>query len=264
MNQDFSNDECEDLAKQMHMAVAELDFAKVTELLARGVPADVWDIDDENCDHPLQAVARRDGEQALSIAKALIEAGADIDFQGDFGCTALARSIETNWGSNRDNWAMARLMIKAGANPSLWDRDRFSPAETANCDGNNGAVLAMIEAGMDPNVIGGAGPLLWYCAWDDEELVQILLANGADPNVEAETIEGRQTALQRAVESFELGGDEPTFRNIAIQLIQAGADLSQIDQAPECLSDFLLARQEREVLAELPIGRVVERMRVGL
>ena len=101
------------LAFRMHEAVKSLDLDKVRALLASGVPADVWGITDDN-DRPLQAVSSMNGDAALSIAKALIEAGAEIDFQADYDCTALARAIDTN-GSNRDNWAMARYLISVGA-----------------------------------------------------------------------------------------------------------------------------------------------------
>lgn len=145
----FTKKKMDDFAAQMHAAVKSLDVAKVQALLASGVDPDVWDITDDY-DRPLQAVARRTGDDALAIAKALIEAGAEIDYQGDYDCTALARAVEFS-GPEGDDWAMARYLIRAGANPSLYDKDGLSPAENANCEGRNGAVLAMLEAGMDPN-----------------------------------------------------------------------------------------------------------------
>ena len=253
MSNEFEDDE-EQLAAKMHKAVAALHVAKVRSLLASGVPADVWDIT-EDYDLPLQAVSRRDGDDALSIVKALVEAGADIDFQGDYNCTALARAVETRGESNLNDWAVARYLISAGANPSLYDRDGLCPAEQAICTGNNDAVYAMLEAGMNPNVRGLVGPLIWYCAWDEPDVVRTLLARGANPEGEGIGPNGdKQTPLQRAVEALDQGGDEATFCDIAIQLIQAGAEPVQIDPAPECLAAFLLARKENAAFSDLPPG----------
>lgn len=251
----FSEKKKETLAAQMHKAVNELDADKVRALLASGVPADVWGITDEY-DLPLQAVASKNGDAALSIAKALVEAGADIDFQADYDCTALARAIDTN-GSNRDDWAMARYLISVGANPCLYDKDCLCPAEYANSNGNNDAVLAMLDAGMDPNSSGISGPLIWYMSYDSPEVVKALLARGVDPNAAAFGIECQgETPLQRAAEALDDGGDEDTFSAIAIQLIQAGADPAQIDPAPDCLAAFLLAREEKSGFSDLPPGKV--------
>lgn len=254
MNAEFSEDDLEELAAGMRGAVEALDVAKVRSLLASGVPADVWGIS-EDYDLPLQVVSRRDGDDALSIVKALIEAGADIDFQGDYHCTALARAIEKTGGSDRNDWAIARYLVSAGANPSLFDRDGLCPAERANFTGNNDAVYAMLEAGMNPNVRGRVGPLIWFCAWDEPDVVRALLARGANP--EGEGIgpnRDKQTPLQRAAEAFEEYGDADTFCNIAIQLIQAGADPVQIDPAPDCLAAFLLTRKEQDAFSDLPPG----------
>ena len=256
MSDEFEDDE-EQLAAKMHKAVAALDVVKVRSLLASGVPADVWDITEEDYDLPLQAVSRRDGDDALSIVKALVEAGANIDFQGDYNCTALARAVETRGESNRNDWAIARYLISVGANPGLYDKDGLCPAECAISNGNNDAVFAMLEAGMDPNVRGPAGPLIWYCSWDAPDMVRTLLARGASPQGGGDWINGgKQTPLQRAAEALASGGITDTFYEIATQLIDAGADPAQIDPPPDCLAAYLLARKEKAAFSELPSGKV--------
>ena len=238
----------------MHEAVRALDERKVRELLMAGVPADVWELDEDD-DLPLQAVARLDGEAAVSIAKALVEAGGDIDFQGDYGCTALARAVEASDGSDRTDWAMARFLVKAGADTRIADQDGLCPAEFAIASGNTGAVLAMLDAGMPPNARGVAGPLLWYCAWDDPELVKELLARGAPPDEESCGFgQAPQTPLQRAVEAFEAGGSAATLVATAVALIEAGADPLRINPAPDCLRAYLLTRQEKAMFSDLPAG----------
>ena len=252
----FSEDNQDELAQQMYVAVAALDVVKVRELLASGVPADVWGITEDD-DLPLQAASREDGDNALSIVKALVEAGADIDFQGDYNCNPLARCIVKQDESDRNDWAIARYLIRAGANPSLYDRNSLCPAEDANCKGHSDAVLAVLEAGMDPNVRGLVGPLIWYCAWDEPDVVRALLARGANPNGEGKGFDDdKQTSLQRAAEAFEEYGDADIFCKIAIQLIQAEADRVQIDPAPDCLAACLLTRKEQDAFSDLPLGKV--------
>lgn len=115
----------------------------------------------------------------------------------------------------------------------------------------------MLEAGMDSNVRGLVGPLICYCAWDDADMVRVLLARGANPEGQGNRINGdKQTPLQQAAEAVDEGGDEAMFCDIAIQLIKAGADPTQIDPAPDCLAAFLLARKEKAAFLDLPPGRV--------
>lgn len=252
----FTDDEMDDMAARMHAAVNALNVSRVHALLSFGVDPDVWGMT-EGYDRPLQTVARRKGDDALTIAKALIKAGADIDFQGDYDCTALARAVESE-GPEGDNWAMARFLIKAGANPSLYDKDALNPAEYASSNGYDEAVLAMFDAGMDPNMRCISGPLIWYVAYDSPAIIKALLARGADPNSEAYGVACKgQTPLFRAGESYSEGGlDEDGFREIAIALIEAGADPAHLDGVPDCLTSYLLAREERAAFSDLPPGIV--------
>ena len=240
------------LAEQMHEAVDMLILAKVRELLASGVPPDVWGITHDD-DLPLQAVARAKGAPALSIAKALIDAGADIDYQGDYGCTALARATERD---GEDDWAMARYLIQSRANASIADSEGLNAAESASTLGHNGAILAMLDAGMDPNLRGIAGPLIWYAAYDSPEVVKALLARGVEPESKAYGPGcAGETPLFRAADSWSEGGlTDGDFIEIAIALIDAGADPAQLDPAPDCLASYLLARREQDEFSGLPKG----------
>lgn len=245
----FTREEQENLAARLMRAVESLDVSQVAELLAEGVPADVWDISYDG-DFPLQRVARFDGPEALAIAKALIDAGADVDHKGDFRFTALARAVDAD-ESNRIDWDMAQYLITAGVDPTIQNEGGLTPAECASSEGRPDAVLAMLKAGMDPNVSGPAGPLIWYCAWDDPVVVKALLARGVAADSESKPIVGRsQTPLQRAVEAFANGGDQGVFLEIAVALIDGGADLSRLEAVPGCLESFLLADLEKSALID--------------
>ncbi|MBK7657004.1 MAG: hypothetical protein IPJ18_20265, partial [Betaproteobacteria bacterium] len=217
---------------------------------------DVWDIT-KDYDRPLQAVARNASDDALTIAKALIEAGADIDYQGDYDCTALARSVE-NKVHEQNDWAMARYLISAKANPSLYDKDGLGPAEYASSNGNNSAIFCNAGRGNGPERARRQRPadlvLRVGCARCDSTPSRARgrsQLGGNTPHFPD------QTPLQRAVGSLSAGAiREDTFRKIAIQLIGAGADPAQIAPAPKCLAGFLHAREERAALSGLPPGIV--------
>lgn len=212
------------MAEALYDAVREGDLGRVRKLLAAGTDADAWGHENPDGDLPLQVAARLRTPDAPAIAEALLDAGANIDFQGDYGSTALHRAV---YEKADDGWAVARMLIRRGANPSLWDKEGLIPAEAAANEGHEEAVLAMLDEGMPVETAGCAGPLLRYVSWDSVRLVRELLDRGADPNVCAP--KSRITPLHRAAESFAEGGEESA--EIARILLAAGADPQARDAA---------------------------------
>jgi ankyrin repeat protein len=212
------------MAEDLYDAVGEGDLGRVRKLLAAGTDADAWGQVNRDGDLPLQAAARLRTPDTAAIVEALLEAGANIDFQGDYGSTALHRAV---YEEADDGWAVARMLIRRGANPSIWDKDSLIPAEAAANVGHEEAVLAMLDEGMPVETAGCAGSLLHYVAWDSVRLVRELLDRGADPNVS--TPKSRITPLHRAAESFGEGGEESA--EIALILLASGADPEAKDAA---------------------------------
>lgn len=93
------------LAVQMFDAVSEGDAALVRALLAQGVDADAWGLLDDEYDQPLQRATRLHDLNRLDIIRLLVDAGADLDFQGATIarlCTWPCNSIMVMIGKWRD------------------------------------------------------------------------------------------------------------------------------------------------------------------
>jgi ankyrin repeat protein len=205
------------ISNELHDAVQSGERKTIERLLAAGADPDAWGRENRDGDRPLQAAARLRTTGAAEIVEALLQAGAEIDFAGDFGATALHRAV---YEKSDDGWAVARLLVHRGANASIWDKDCLTPAEAAFEQGHDMAVVAMLEAGMPADVAGCAGPLLRYVSGSSVHLVKELLDRGADPN--ARTPSKRNTPLHRTAESFGLGAEAAS--EITLLLLEAGAD----------------------------------------
>jgi hypothetical protein len=232
-----NREEREQLIEALWIAVSSCDPARVQSLLDDGCDPDTWGRKNRDGDLPLQAAARIGGDDGLAIIKALVKAGADIDHPGDYRSTAMHRAV---YEDKKDGWATARFLVQSGADCTLRDRDSLTPPEAANNNGNDGAVLAMLDEGMSPRVSGVAGSLLWYVSWDSPDLVEELLKRGCPADFWGEN----ETPLGRALESFinSNKSSRNTARVIRI-LLDAGADSSGIDET-------LLAVAEKLVIEE--------------
>ena len=205
-------------AEKLFEAVLGCDVEAVRALLSANAHPDVCEEQDDVGDTPLIAAGRLHGPEALSIARLLVEAGAEIDAVGNYGCTALQRAVLQE---SDDEWALARFLFRSGASPEIRDKDGLNVPEAAANEGFEGAVLALIEEGMSPNVQGVAGSLLWYVSWFFPTLVEELLKRGADVHAVNRDAE---TALHRAAESYKSADDRSSSSRIISLLIDAGAD----------------------------------------
>ena len=80
------------------------------------------------------------------IAKALIEAGADVNAANSLGNTPLIRSACTN------RLELTRALIEAGADLDMQNADGYSALILASRRGNQGVVDALLEAGADQSL----------------------------------------------------------------------------------------------------------------
>tara|TARA_Y100001933_G_scaffold258476_1_gene306557 strand:+ start:567 stop:2942 length:2376 start_codon:yes stop_codon:yes gene_type:complete len=160
--------------------------------------------------------AARNGE--LEIAQFLLEKGADVNGSGSSG--ALAEACKQMSGPER-GLAVANLLLEAGA---------------------------------DPNQPGD--PLMWACAKLNKELIEALLAKGADPNASDEdggavlnVVKNFASAMQRILEAEEEYEKEEAlqaallFEDLSIFSIEGGEYptwlMSTNDFAPEPGVDLL-------------------------
>jgi len=157
---------------------------------------------------PLMYVAREDARNAAAV---LIEAHADLNLVDPDGATALVIAILNA------HYELAQKLIEAGADPNIVDNDAGMGALYAAVDMHR---LAIGHGRPNPRQSGTMGA---------EDVVRLLLAHGADPNVRLKKpIMQRQhtfgdgalgngaTPLMRAAKS----GDVELMR----QLLSAGAD----------------------------------------
>ena len=119
---------------------------------------------------------------SVQVTRQLIEAGAEIDAQGQYGCTVL---------SGLSNIEKLSMLLEAGANPNIQNESRATPLFTAARDGEKDVVRLLLRHGADPNLTldSGYSPLMWAAARGYAGMVRELIGAGADIN--ARTTDGK-------------------------------------------------------------------------
>jgi len=110
---------------------------------------------------PLMYAAR---QNAIDAARALAEAGADLNLTDPDGTTALVFAIING------HFDVARVLVEKGANPNLADSQGMA------------ALYAAVDMSTLDETVGRPNPRP-HARIDAAELVRILLARGADPNL---------------------------------------------------------------------------------
>lgn len=186
----------------------------------------------------------------VSLVKSLLNKGADINTENNYGGSALTVSLRNNRktlakfliekgidihkieripgeedepyyksafiiATEQNDTEMMRLLLKKGAKISYQPGCDGSPMLTASKNNNVEAIKLLIEMGADVNekVRGGDTPLLNAVCYNSLEVAKILIEEGADVN---EKVHGR-TLLLWALRA----GSERT----ALLLIEKGADI---------------------------------------
>jgi ankyrin repeat protein len=118
------------------------------------------------------------------------------------------------------------LLLDSGADVNLpgptgddWDA---TPLQHAILARQSGAVRLLLDRGADPNRIAGPNapaPLLLAAGDTDPTFVNLLIAHGADLDIEGE---GGVTPLSRAVSAGTLNGpDRPMFGGCRVETVRA-------------------------------------------
>ena len=96
---------------------------------------------------------------SAEIAKILVDAGADLNIQGERGCTALMRScLMDSFTASRESAGVAKVLLGAGADPSIRAKVRITgeggsstgertPLEIAERMGRTGIVALLEQRG---------------------------------------------------------------------------------------------------------------------
>ncbi len=151
-------------------------------------------------------------QNAIDAARALADAGADLDLTDPDGTTALVFAIING------HFDLARMLVEKGANPNVADSQGMA------------ALYAAVDMSTLDETVGRPNPKP-HARIDAAELVRIMLARGADPNLtlKAPVLErihndgdtnlgDGATPLMRAAKD----ADVPVMR----ALLDAGADVN--------------------------------------
>ena len=160
----------------------------------------------------IQAVRNQDG----TAARALVEAGADVNVRQLDGATAL------HWAVHWEDRDTTELLISAGANVDTANDLGVTPLLMACTSGNAALVETLLEAGANPRdaLSSGETALMLAARAGSLETVEHLLTRGAHVNA----VEGTrsQTALMWAVAN--------KHPDVTKALLDHGADINARSQ----------------------------------
>ncbi|MBL8214039.1 MAG: ankyrin repeat domain-containing protein, partial [Bryobacterales bacterium] len=143
---------------------------------------------------PLIAAAIRG---KVDIMEALLAKGANVNAAAGTGGTALMAAATSG------NPVAVRLLLDKGANAKAVTKRKETALHDAATAGVTESVRLLLAAGADVNAVDlrGYTPLLYAAASDrlPVEVVNILLAKGANPKVIGEGETARQVALKRGL-----------------------------------------------------------------
>lgn len=199
------SDELESRTRLLDSAVKEGNENMVKKLINRGVSL-------KAIDTPALITASKIGN--TSIARFLIDAGANIEAQHQNGVTAL------HVASNGGHESIVRLLIAAGANIEAQGHNGMTALHAASDRGHESTVKLLIDAGanIEAQYDGGITALYEACSLGHESIARLLIEAGA--TTEALTHK-KYTALHIAASC----GQE----SIARLLIQVGVSINAGD-----------------------------------
>ncbi len=157
-------------------AAREGDIATVRALIAKR--ADVNETSRDGSTALLWAAYHSD----LAMAQALIAAGATTNTPNKYGVTPLLQASRT--GAT----PVVQALLRAGADPKLTHPEGETPLMAASYAGSLGSVKLLLEANADVNATDTyqkQTALMWAATEGHTEIVEALMAAGADPNVKA-------------------------------------------------------------------------------
>jgi len=150
------------------------DAAQLRAALTAGAPPNATDAGGNT---PLMLAALYGGVDSM---QALLDRGADVNATNRAGATALMRAAVAP--------AKVRLLLEHGANPNARTLTGQTALMLAARPANShDAVALLLKHGADANAasVFGATALMAAAAGGDAETVRMLLAHGANPNVQA-------------------------------------------------------------------------------
>jgi ankyrin repeat protein len=156
-----------------------------------------------------------------AAVRSLVAQKADVNAPGTDGSPAL------HWAVRVDDAAMARLLLGAGAQPSLANRYGLTPMAIAASNGSATLIGILLDAGADANAPDPAGetPLMSATRVGRLDAATLLLDRGA--TVDATDATYQQTALMVAVRE-----NHPDIAKLLIARARAVNARTRVGRAP--------------------------------
>jgi ankyrin repeat protein len=129
----------------LHIVTQRRDLTWMSYLIGKGANVNMRDTQGVT---PLQLASNLGFIEGIEL---LVESKARIDDPNDAGETPLISAV------HRRNTAMARILLKAGADPDRKDNSGRSARDYATLDGGGGGMLAEIQASAKPRSQRPAG-----------------------------------------------------------------------------------------------------------
>jgi len=165
------------LCGRIHEAVKNNESAKVRELIKNN--PDLVFSKDEDGFTPLHLAAANGHKE---IVEFLLTTKADVNARDNAGSTPLHQAAAAE-GQHSD---IVELLLKHGADVDAADRQWLTPLHYATLTDNQGAVRSLLNYGANPNAKDnkvGDTPLILAAGKGYKEVVEVLLAHGADVNL---------------------------------------------------------------------------------
>ena len=199
-------------AGDLHDAVMAGDVARVQILLAGGADVNEPDLNGS-------ALHIAVGLDSMEIATALIEAGADLEAEGE-----PARAHPLHIAAQSNQAAMTNLLLEHGAQVDARDGQGRTPLMIAAINDKLEVAKVLLNHGADPRAqdsIYGEMPIHNACYRGGIEIVTLLLSRGVDVN--SRSVLYGQTPLFYAARKNHL--------EVVKLLVARGADLSITSKA---------------------------------
>lgn len=205
------------------------------------------------------AFAAEEGQ--VSIARALIEAGALLDSTSDDGKTPLI------WAAALADTSMVKLLLDHGANIEHRSRLGQTPLSWAATNGKTYVMHELLNRGADIEAKSndGKSPLSWAAIYGMTEAVKLLVLKGA--NIESQS-NNMQTPLLWSMEKgherttdllLKLGANLDSEKRLGTTSIFLALEEGNSSVFNKLLDRFPYMIEERNQILQTPLGWAAER-----